>query len=309
MAEHRQPRGLVHEDRRGGDRPGWEAAAGEKERRRLPPQPRQGPRQGPDARPLQADPRSRRSSCASSANPPLIVPIDELVDEDADIEAAVLKIIADYRDTLPEDRRVLLDGYRFVDAALQGGRRRQRRHPRLRRADAGTRRAATRSSSRSRKPRLGARALRGTSAFDNQGERVVAGPAPDPGRQRHPARLGQSEGHRRRAARLLRAPALGPEGLGQGREHDRQRPSTAYAQICGTTSGPRPRPSAATASRSPPTSARATPSTRRSPTSPRPTPTRTSATTPSSAGGCRRRRDRSGAGDLSAALAGADKEA
>ena len=31
----------------------------------------------------------------------------------------VLKIIADYRETLPEDRRVLLDGYRFVDAALK----------------------------------------------------------------------------------------------------------------------------------------------------------------------------------------------
>ena len=47
------------------------------------------------------------------------MPIDELVDEDANVEAAVLKIIADYRDTLPEDRRVLLDGYRFVDAALK----------------------------------------------------------------------------------------------------------------------------------------------------------------------------------------------
>jgi uncharacterized protein (DUF2252 family) len=47
------------------------------------------------------------------------VPIDELVDENAGIEAAVLGIIADYRATLPEDRRVLLDGYRFVDAALK----------------------------------------------------------------------------------------------------------------------------------------------------------------------------------------------
>ena len=53
------------------------------------------------------------------SEPPLIVPLDELVDEEADIEAVVLKIIADYRETLPEDRRVLLDGYRFVDAALK----------------------------------------------------------------------------------------------------------------------------------------------------------------------------------------------
>jgi uncharacterized protein (DUF2252 family) len=53
------------------------------------------------------------------SEPPLIVPIDELVEEHADVEAGVLKIIADYRATLPEDRRVLLDGYRFVDAALK----------------------------------------------------------------------------------------------------------------------------------------------------------------------------------------------
>jgi uncharacterized protein (DUF2252 family) len=53
------------------------------------------------------------------SEPPLIVPVDELVGEDAGVEAAVLKIIADYRDTLSEDRRVLLDGYRFVDAALK----------------------------------------------------------------------------------------------------------------------------------------------------------------------------------------------
>jgi uncharacterized protein (DUF2252 family) len=54
------------------------------------------------------------------SEPPLIVPIDELVEEgEGDVEAAVLKIIADYRETLSEDRRALLDGYRFVDAALK----------------------------------------------------------------------------------------------------------------------------------------------------------------------------------------------
>jgi uncharacterized protein (DUF2252 family) len=53
------------------------------------------------------------------SEPPLIVPIDELVDEDADVEARVLEILADYRATLSDDRRVLLDSYRFVDAALK----------------------------------------------------------------------------------------------------------------------------------------------------------------------------------------------
>jgi uncharacterized protein (DUF2252 family) len=54
------------------------------------------------------------------SEPPLIVPLDELTDGGAEeIEAQVLKILAAYRDTLPEDRRVLLDSYRFVDAALK----------------------------------------------------------------------------------------------------------------------------------------------------------------------------------------------
>jgi uncharacterized protein (DUF2252 family) len=55
------------------------------------------------------------------SEPPLIVPLDELVDggEEGEVEARVLEILADYRDTLAEDRRVLLDSYRFVDAALK----------------------------------------------------------------------------------------------------------------------------------------------------------------------------------------------
>jgi uncharacterized protein (DUF2252 family) len=53
------------------------------------------------------------------SEPPLIVPIDELVDEDAEIEARVLEILSDYRATLSGDRRVLLDSYRFVDAAMK----------------------------------------------------------------------------------------------------------------------------------------------------------------------------------------------
>jgi uncharacterized protein (DUF2252 family) len=58
------------------------------------------------------------------SEPPLIVPIEELVDgvEGADqeaIETQVLSVLADYRDTLPEDRRVLLDSYRPVHVALK----------------------------------------------------------------------------------------------------------------------------------------------------------------------------------------------
>ncbi|HEX3323525.1 MAG TPA: DUF2252 domain-containing protein [Solirubrobacterales bacterium] len=54
------------------------------------------------------------------SEPPLIVPIDELVgDSEEDIEARILEILGDYRATLSDDRRVLLDSYRFVDAAMK----------------------------------------------------------------------------------------------------------------------------------------------------------------------------------------------
>jgi uncharacterized protein (DUF2252 family) len=97
---------------------GWESAAGEKEaatfRRNL-----EKTRAKDRMRALSKLTREVDGELRLVSEPPLIIPIDELVDEDADVEAAVLKIIADYRDTLPEDRRVLLDGYRFVDAALK----------------------------------------------------------------------------------------------------------------------------------------------------------------------------------------------
>jgi uncharacterized protein (DUF2252 family) len=98
---------------------GWEAAAGRKEvatfRRNLAKT-----RAKDRMRALSKLTREVDGELRIVSEPPLIVPIDELVEEgEADIEAAVLKIIADYRETLPEDRRVLLDGYRFVDAALK----------------------------------------------------------------------------------------------------------------------------------------------------------------------------------------------
>jgi uncharacterized protein (DUF2252 family) len=97
---------------------GWESAAGEKEaatfRRNL-----EKTRAKDRMRALSKLTREVDGELRIVSEPPLIVPIDELVDEDADVEAAVLKIIADYRATLPEDRQVLLDGYRFVDAALK----------------------------------------------------------------------------------------------------------------------------------------------------------------------------------------------
>jgi uncharacterized protein (DUF2252 family) len=54
------------------------------------------------------------------SEPPLIVPLRELADADPDeVETRVREILADYRETLAEDRRVLLDSYRYVDAAFK----------------------------------------------------------------------------------------------------------------------------------------------------------------------------------------------
>ncbi len=98
---------------------GWESAAGEKEaatfRRNL-----EKTRAKDRMRALSKLTREVDGELRIVSEPPLIVPMDELVEADpAKVEARVRGVIADYRDTLPEDRRVLLDGYRFVDAALK----------------------------------------------------------------------------------------------------------------------------------------------------------------------------------------------
>ena len=52
------------------------------------------------------------------SEPPLLIPLRELADPE-EVEGRVREILADYRETLAEDRRVLLDSYRYVDAAMK----------------------------------------------------------------------------------------------------------------------------------------------------------------------------------------------
>ncbi len=52
------------------------------------------------------------------SEPPLIIPLRELAGPE-EVEGRVREILADYRETLAEDRRVLLDSYRYVDAAMK----------------------------------------------------------------------------------------------------------------------------------------------------------------------------------------------
>jgi uncharacterized protein (DUF2252 family) len=51
------------------------------------------------------------------SDPPLIVPVSELVTPDVDVIEAARQVIRSYRRTLQDDRRHLLERFRFVDAA------------------------------------------------------------------------------------------------------------------------------------------------------------------------------------------------
>ncbi|MGD9985430.1 DUF2252 domain-containing protein [Pseudonocardia sp.] len=50
-------------------------------------------------------------------DPPLVVPVGDLVDDDIGIEQRLTDLLADYAESLAPDRRVLLDAYRPVDFA------------------------------------------------------------------------------------------------------------------------------------------------------------------------------------------------
>jgi len=56
-----------------------------------------------------------------ASDPPLLVPIRELGAEavGVDVEARVQELLGEYRESLDEERRAVLDGYRFVDAAFK----------------------------------------------------------------------------------------------------------------------------------------------------------------------------------------------
>ncbi|HEY5708006.1 MAG TPA: DUF2252 domain-containing protein [Solirubrobacterales bacterium] len=97
----------------------WSAAAGEKEREAF--RRNLAKTQAKDRmRALSKLTREVDGRLRIVSEPPLIVPIDELAAETgANVEARVLEALADYRATLSEDRRALLDSYRFADAALK----------------------------------------------------------------------------------------------------------------------------------------------------------------------------------------------
>ena len=205
------------------------------------------------------------------ADPPLIVPIEDLLPPRADSatrsRSELRGIIRSYRRTLETDRRHLLEEFEFVHMARKV----------VGVGSVGTRAWILLLLGRDGEDPLFLQAKEaqesvlerfvGTSQYANHGQRVVAGQrlmqaASDIflGWQRVTGFDGQRP-------RLLRPPAAGLEGLGRRRHHGRLGDGRRTPDRAGRRS-PAPTPAPATGSPSPPTSATATPSTRPSPTSP-----------------------------------------
>ena len=216
------------------------------------------------------------------SDPPLIVPIERAAARRAGAGARRAHARADRRSYRahpaarppPPARALPLRRPR-----AQGRRRRQRRHAGVDRADARPRRRRPAVPAGKEAQPSVLEPFAGASALDNHGQRVVEGQ-----RLMQAASdifLGwvRTTGHRRRRARLLRAPAVGLEGLGRRRGDDAGRtapPTRGSARWTLARAHARSRRRDRDR-RLPRLQRRA--STARSPTSPRPTPTRTSATT------------------------------
>ena len=145
------------------------------------------------------------------------------------------ELIAAYRATLPADRRVLLDRFRFADMA----------HKVVGVGSVGTRAWILLMLGRDDDDPLFLQCKEaqpsvlapyaGASRFAQPGPARRRGPAADAGRERHLPRLGPHDRARRQRARLLRAPAVGLEDLGRRRRDDGRRARPPTRGLCGAT--------------------------------------------------------------------------
>ena len=152
------------------------------------------------------------------SDPPLIVPIAEMLEgvDPEMIERRLRDVYADDVRSLDRDVRRLVGRYRFVDSLTRSSES----------GSVGTRAwillllgrdSRIPCSCRRRRPGLGAGALHRRGAVQAAGKARRGRAAPDAGGQRHLPGLDHGEGGGREAAGLLRAPALGRQGLGGDR--------------------------------------------------------------------------------------------
>ncbi len=153
------------------------------------------------------------------SDPPLITPLNELLDAAAfeSAEGEIRRMFGEYRASIPQGLRKLLDRYRFVDAARKV----------VGVGSVGTRAWIVLLLGRDdddplflqikEAQRSVARAVHGEEHLRPPGSSRSRGSAADAGRRRHPARLDVGDRLRRGSPRLLRAAALGREGIGADR--------------------------------------------------------------------------------------------
>ena len=160
------------------------------------------------------------------SDPPLIVPIEELAAGAAQHE--IEEFVRGHHPRVPEDADARpASAARAVPVrprGAQGRRRRQRRHARLDRAHARPRRQRSAVPAAQGGRGIGARAVPGQEHVRPARPAGRRRPAPHPGRQRHHARLDPHHGHGRGEPRLLHAPTLGRQGLGDHRVDGPARP-------------------------------------------------------------------------------------
>ena len=214
------------------------------------------------------------------SDPPLIVPIEEVAagadaHRDRGVRARRHPRVPADADARPARAARALP---LRPRGAQGRRRRQRRHARLDRAHARPRRQRSAVPAAQGGGGIGARAVPGQEHVRPARPAGGRGPAPHAGRQRHHARLDPHQGHGRGEPRLLHAPTLGRQGLGDHRVDGPARDDPLRAAVRPALAKAHARSGDAIAIGELPRRA-ATASTARWLRSPRRTPTRTSATT------------------------------
>ena len=200
------------------------------------PRARQGADAGHPAGVRQAHRGRSTADCSIRADPPLVVPLRDLLPEserNGISQHGVPELIRQYRTSLQSDRRTLLERLPLRRHGPEGRRRRQRRHAVLDRpAHRPGRRRPVAAAGQGGDARRCTRSSSGTSRYTNQGQRVVTGQRLDAAGERHVPRLAAHDRDRRRRARLLRPPAAGLEGVARPSRSCGRRAWQIYGEVC-----------------------------------------------------------------------------